>query len=240
MISIILPYYNSLKQRPIRTKQYFEMVNSYLGINNDLQFIISDYGSTDNIRDYIRKYPRFEYVYTKPNEGEFFNISKCYNNAIKIVRNQIIFTNGIDGRYNYIFLQYVIDMFRVLGEITLEAPVFILKEDDSVEKFIYVAIFLKRFIVEVGGWDERIFNWGQEDHDIIESLYHHKRVPVHRFTHSLYNMVHLWHDNVFYKKGGEERNKKNIAIMKENIANDREDIVNSYWKSNNGLMEIYE
>lgn len=239
MITIILPYYNSLKQHPDRTKKYFDMINNYLGINNDLQFIVSDYGSNDDIKMFIKRYPRFRYIYTEPNEGEFFNISKCCNNALKIAKNNIIFTNGIDWRYNYNFLQYVMEMYRKLGEMTLEVPITVLRESGDFEKFIHTPIFLRRFLIYAGGWDERIFNWGQEDHDLIQSIFHFQNIPIHRYIHPMYNIFHLWHENILYNTGGgKERNKDNQAILKDNIVNKRENVINSYWKNDNGMLRL--
>ena len=83
MISIILPYYNSLKQMRERTIQYFDMMKDFINYNHNIQLIVSDYGSDDGIKDFIvDNYKMFDYVYTEPNEGQFFNISKCNNNVL--------------------------------------------------------------------------------------------------------------------------------------------------------------
>lgn len=239
MISIILPYYNSLKQMRERTISYFDMINDYINHDKNLQLIISDYGSDDDILDVLKKYEKFNYVYTEPNEGEFFNISKCTNNALTLARNELIFTNGVDWVYNYDLLSMIMNTFIGNDNIIFEPPIVILKEDGEFEKFIYTNVMPKKLIIKAGGWDERIFNWGQEDHDLIDYVFNTNPVSIIRFTDKTNTIIHQWHDNKLYKIGRKkEGNEKNMEIKKENMNNNRKNMINSYWYNKDGVLKL--
>lgn len=238
MITVILPYYNSLKQMRQRTIEYFDMVEDYIKYNGNLQLIISDYGSDDDIKDVVKHYKIFDYVYTEPNEGEFFNISKCNNNALRIARNDLIFTNGVDWRYSYAFLKMVMNMFAIHGDIILEPSIAILNQDKSLKKFIHTNILSKKLIIKAGGWDERIYNWGQEDHDLINFMFFTNKISKIRISNKEITIFHLWHENKLYEEhGGKERNKINLGIAKQSFLEKRVNAVNSYWNVGKEGME---
>lgn len=236
IITFIVPYYNRFKQLEKRTSDFFSMMYSYLYRNKDLQLIISDYGSDDNVKQINKNFPIFDYVYTEPNEGQYFNISKCNNNALMLAKNDIIFPTSMDWIYNYSFLDFTKKTFDILNDIIFEAPVAILDKKNEYKKFIHTSIFLKKHIIETGGWDERIYNWGQEDNDMKMSINFNQNIPLYTYTHKENCLYHVWHDNFYYRIDGEEGNKKNFSIRNENIITNRKNIVNSYWYKKNGVL----
>jgi len=221
-----------------RTIDYFDMLNSYINYNRNIQLIISDYGSNDGIYSFIKQYSHFDYIYTEPNEGQYFNISKCNNNAFRLIRNDLVFTNGIDWRYDYNLLQTIVKMFAIHGDIILEPSIVILKEDGGFEKFIHTSVLFRKHIIKAGGWDERIFNWGQEDRDLISSIFFNNPISKITITNKLNTIFHVWHKNILYDKGGgKERNILNGKIAHENLTNNRVNIINSYWYNKEGVLE---
>lgn len=209
------------------------MINSFIEYNPNIQLIVSDYGSDDGIEEFVKQYKHFDYVYTEPNEGQYFNISKCNNNAFKRTKNNIIFTNSIDWRYSYDFLLSIEPHFRKLGDIILEVPIAVLEKDGVFKSHIYIPVFLKKHLLLAGGWDERIYNWGQDDRDVMYSLIYGFNILKYSFVHKNFCIYHLWHENNFYKIGGKEQNKKNIEVLTKNVNEKRKNIVNSYWRFKN-------
>jgi hypothetical protein len=82
-----------------------------------------------------------------------------------------------------------------------------------------------------GGWDERIYNWGQDDRDLMESIFYLHNVTKYRVTDKKFTIFHLWHEPVLYDNhGGLEQNTKNIQILNDNVKQERKNAINSYWK----------
>lgn len=214
-----------------RTIQYFDMVKYFIQHNNNIQLIVSDYGSDDGIRDFIvNNYKMFDYVYTEPNDGQFFNISKCNNNTFRYLRNEIIFTNSIDWRYDYELLEYIDQHFKTLGDMVFEVPILVLDENNHYKRYIHLPVFLKKHIMMVGGWDERIFNWGQDDRDVMQSIFFLLDVVIYRVTDKKNQIFHLWHEPKLYNEhGAKKQNIKNLEFLNDNIRQRRKNAINSYW-----------
>ena len=123
--------------------------------------------------------------------------------------------------------------FKNLGDIILELPIAVLEKNNTFKQHIHIPVFLKKHILLSGGWDERIYNWGQDDRDIMFSLIYGFNITKYGFIHKNFCIYHLWHENIFYQIGGKEQNVKNTQILNQNVNEKRKNIVNSYWRFKN-------
>jgi len=232
MISFIVQYKDCLSNefRYENTINFFENMQTLLKNNYGLECIICDYGSTDGVADFIKEnYNTLSYLYVKPNEGQFLNMSKCLNKGVTVARNTIIAPMATDMIIDQNTIEQIIDMFRLLGDIILRPHLVHLDKEggvDFVDNNPYV--LRKDTILRSGGWDERIYNWGKEDDDIVQRVMQYQKLI--QISIRGFGYVHMWHPRTFSIKEEREVPMWKTEIMKDNFLTDGENLVNTYWK----------
>jgi hypothetical protein len=189
--------------------------------------VICDNGSQDDIQELVSKYNRIHYLYVEPNEGQYLNISKCLNKATFLTNNPLIAPLGIDFFFGIETVKYTIDFFRALGRIILRPDLVYYDKEGNIEKRTNVPYVIhKDDIMAAGGWDERMYNWGKEEDDLILRL---------RATRDMIEVIvkgfgyaHMWHDRSFSEMAEVEQGH-NWEIMKDNMRHGGKNLLNSFW-----------
>ena len=230
MITYIIPYRNCLlNKRKDTVLPFLNMMQELMELNGMCTTVICDNGSEDNIREVVAQYNRIRYLYVEPNEGQFLNTSKCLNKATLLTNNPLIAPLGIDFFFGIETIKYTIDFFRALGRIILRPELLYYNEKGEIENKANVPYVIHREdIMGIGGWDERMFNWGKEDDDLILRLKSQKgmiEVLVKGFGYS-----HIWHDRSFSEKEEMEQGH-NWEIMKDNMRTGGKNLLNSFWST---------
>jgi len=235
MISYIVPYRDCLlkEDRKENTIHFLKTMQEHLHNNYGLECIICDYGSVDGIKEYIlENCDAITYLYVNPNEGQYLNISKCFNKAITVCLNNIIAPIGIDFRFDQPTIEQIIDMFRLLGMVVLRPHLIHMNENDDVESIDNVPyIIRKKNIYMSGGWDERFYDWGKEDDDIIQRIMKFQNLIQISIRGFGYRHVH--HERSFSLKEEREVPMWRSDIMFENFETNGKNLVNSFWKKGN-------
>lgn len=196
--------------------------------NQMLRTIICNYGSEDHIEEVIKEYPHITLLSVKPNEGQFINICKCFNKAVGFTTNPIIAPLGIDCFFEQHVIESTINMFRSLGAVILRLEVLYVDAEGKVYNRANPAYALLRpTILDIGGWDERMYNWGKDEDDLIWRI--RKKMGLIQVSVKGFGYLHRWHERGFSKKE-EVLQGHNFEIFQDNIANDAKNLVNSYWK----------
>lgn len=233
MITFVTTWKNCLlNERKEVAQEFLEQMNGHMERNMMLQTIICDYGSEDNIKEVMaEKYPSLDHLDVEPNEGEFLNISKCHNKAMLFARNPIIAPIGTDFFFPQNTIEQIIIVFRALGAIVLRPELIYVDEDDKVYDHNSIPyVCLKKNIVDSKGWDERMFDWGKEEDDLILRL--RRKQELAEFAVKGFGYTHRWHDRKF-SKNEEMEQGNNYNILLDNIKNNGKNVVNTYWKIEN-------
>lgn len=207
----------------------------------DCEVIVSDFGSDDGTEEFVKSIG-LKYVYTEPNEKEFLNMSKCLNNAIvNHAKHNIISPSGTDFIYPNNFGKVVESLYNNFNknkegykcmmvmprEFDIDIDSYQLLERTN--SFNYV--FTKEMYYAVGGFDERIHDWGGEDVDIrkrFAEIYGEKNVCV-KYPDDMI-LLHIKHPLDYEKKFRNSAHKNNMKIIKENLKTKGQNIVNSYYE----------
>ena len=230
MINFIVPYKNALITRKENTIGFLEMMENCLEEYPENKCFICDYGSTDGILELIDSYSKIEYVYTKPNPDDFLNMSKCFNNVVYNYchPDSLVAPLGIDFRMEPITIKYINNFFEKLGIIILRLQLNCFDKEGYLTSLVpnYTPYVLHRqSIIIAHGWDERIFEWGKEDDDILTRIVNRQKI-VHISVLGV-GYDHVWHDRSWAESG----DKSNYAykICYDNDMNDGKNMVNTYW-----------
>lgn len=240
MISIVIQAKN------IRTgfrKRITDIAFPILKQLEDCEVIVSDYGSEDDTENFVKDIG-LKYVYTEPNEGEFINMSKCLNNAIvNHAKYDIISPSGTDFIYPNNFAKSVKSMYGKFDKNKLSYTYMMVmpKEYDididsyqlleRTNSFDYM--FPKEMYYRVGGFDERIFDWGGEDSDIrsrFKSIIGEENI-TERVPDDIV-LLHIKHPIDFENTCRKIIHRDNMKIQKENTHTDGANIENSYLNVN--------
>jgi len=205
------------------------------------EVIVSDFGSDDGTEEFVKDIG-LKYVYTEPNEKQFLNMSKCLNNAIvNHAKHDIISPSGTDFIYPNNFGKAVESMYNNFNknkfgykymmvtprEFDFDIDGYQLMERTN--SFNYV--FTKKMYYIVGGFDERIYDWGGEDVDIkkrFQEVIGEEKVCLK--TPESMILLHIKHPQDFEKKCRNKIHKNNMKIVKENLDTKGQNIVNSYYE----------
>jgi len=227
MISFIVAAKDLFINRKKTTEEFLEMMNSILTRNNGCECVYSDYGSIDECKEILKSYPKISYLYTKPNEGQWLNISKCLNNATVYSQKFIICPVGPDLRFENTVITNIITYFLALGNIILRPQCYYLDEKRNIKNVTNSPfVLLRNTILVCKGWDERMFGWGKEDDDIVSRIYKYQRLHVVRI--SGFGFTHVYHDNTWAEEW--DKSDKNLKIANENYQNNAQNLINSYWR----------
>lgn len=199
----------------------------------NVEVIISDYGSTDNIKQVCKDFG-FKYIYTEPEPNVDFSISKCHNNGIYHAKGEYIVVMGTDIIISQDFDKTATKFFNSMKEdLVYLVQVFHFNEK-TYELFPmrslwrWVPIFKKEHAITCGGYDERFTGWGHEDVDFIQRIKKKIHVELYILIDTL--CLHIWHgkehsDAAEFQEGG----NPNKIFYKENRENNSKNMVNSYW-----------
>lgn len=228
MITYMIPYKNCLmNNRKIFVYPFLTRMQELMEMNGMCTAVICDNGSDDNIKEAVSQFDRIHYLYVEPNEGEFINQCKCFNKATFMTTNQLLAPLGIDFFFGIETIKYTIDFFRALGKIILRPDLLYYDEKGDISDRQNVPYVLHRDeVIAIGGWDERMYNWGKEDDDIILRMRTQRdiiEVMVRGFGYG-----HLYHERTFSEKEEVEQGH-NWEILKDNIRNNGKNVKNSYW-----------
>lgn len=227
MISFIMVYRDLLINRPKITNEFFQMMNGILDRNRSCECIVCDYGSKENVRDYLNAFRGVRYVYVEPNKDQWINIPKGLNAGIHAARKSIIAPISTDLRFDDHLIRSVIDFYRIIGSIILRVQCFKLNEENEVHNVTYSPyFFLKSDVIESRGFDERMFGWGKEEDDLIERMFRYQKILEIKIRGMGY--IHLWHPEKL-REEFDTPNNPNAQLMMENISNNGLNVVNSYW-----------
>jgi predicted glycosyltransferase involved in capsule biosynthesis len=229
MITYIIPYRDCLiNERQPFVIPFLERMQLLMEENRMCSTVICDNGSQDNIEEVVSKYNRINYLYVEPNETQFLNLSKCFNKATILSKNPLVGTLGVDFIVPAEALRYTIDFFRALGRIILRPELLYYNKEGKVHKRFNVPYIVHREdVLKIGGWDERMYNWGKEEDDLILRL--RTATGILEVLVKGFGYVHLWHDRNF-SEAEEIEQGHNWEIMKDNIRNRGKNVLNSYWR----------
>lgn len=223
-------YKNLLAVRKQSTEDFFEMMDEHLRMNRSCECLIMDYNSDDGIKEYLESY-RSVHIPVVPYLHQYLNLPKCYNKAITLAKNNIIGSIGCDFRFTQHLIDGVIDLYKVLGEITLRVLMIKLNKQAKPTETSFSPYFLwKENIIASGGYDERMSGWGKEEDDIIERIFKYQKILEIHVRNLQY--FHVWHNDDFRNQYDHEEILKNpnAQIMVENINTNGKNLINSYWK----------
>ena len=227
MITLVYGVKDALKKRKELT------INSFNSIKRlkDVEVIVSDYGSTDNIKEVCKEYG-FKYIYTEP-DGEFC-IAKCYNHGIYKAQGDIIIPVGCDmildedvnKGVSFYHEKRDNDFIGLIPLFHWEEKIKRLFPMRSVWR--WVPTYKKISAISCGGYDERFVGWGHEDIDFIERLKEKLKIGPLLLPDVL--CIHQWHgkehsDKVELQEGG----NPNMRLFDENRETNSKNMVNSYW-----------
>jgi len=235
MISFIVAARDLFITRKKITEDFLEMMNSILMRNRGAECIYSDYGSIDGCKEIIESYPHIRYLYTAPNDGQWLNISKCYNNAVANTQKFIVCPLGPDFRFNDSFMANTVTYFMSLGNIILRPQCYYLDENGRVKRMTNSPYcLLRNTIIASKGWDERMHGWGKEEDDLISRIYKYQQ--LHEVRIRGFGYTHLYHDNTWAEEW--DKTTTNADIANENFKNNGANLINSYWKINENVQPI--
>lgn len=224
----MVPYKNCLlNERKEFVLPFLTRMQELMEVNNMCTTVVCDNGSEDNIKELVSQYNRIDYLYVESNEGQFLNISKCYNKATYLTNNPLIAPIGIDFFFNIDTIKYTINFFRSLGRIILRPDLLYYDKEGKIIDTQNVPYVIHRDdIINVGGWDERMYNWGKEEDDLILRL----RAQMNMIQVSVkgFGYGHMYHDRKFSEKEEVDQGH-NWEIMKDNMRHGAKNLVNSYW-----------
>ena len=231
MITYIVPYKNCLiNERKDLVRPFLKNMQDLMEINGMCTTVICDYGSEDNIKELVDQHDRIHYLYVEPNEGEFLNTSKCFNKATIMTSNPLLAPLGIDLFFGTEVIKHTINFFRALGKIVLRPDLVSYDQEGNITHRSNVPYVLNRDnIISVGGWDERMYNWGKEDDDIILRI--RLQLDMIEVLVRGFGYGHAWHERDFSKKE-EVSQGHNYKIMLDNKEHDGKNVKNSYWEVN--------
>ena len=232
MISFIVPYRDCLLKhdRAGNTIQFLDMMQEHLTNNYGLECILCDYGSKDGIKQLIQdKYDTITYLYVRPNKGEYLNTSKCFNKAITVCLNNIIAPMGIDFRLDQTTIEQIIDFFRLLGMIIIRPHMIHMDREDEIDFVDNIPYILrKKNIYDSGGWDERFYDWGKEDDDIIQRIMKYQKLI--QISIRGFGYTHMFHERSFSVTQEKKVPLEKSNIMLDNYNTNGKNLVNSFWK----------
>ena len=81
--------------------------------------------------------------------------------------------------------------------------------------------------IKCGGYDERMHGWGHDDIDFARRLV--KQRTLKRVIPQDILALHCWHDRKYADDCEIKQENPNWYIFKDNLDNNDENIVNSYW-----------
>ena len=209
IISIVTPRWDNLKEiilEPLRKDPCFKQVGEYCS------------------------------VYHKDTDTDgHYNCCKAFNEVVELCSSEIILFSTGDVKIEAQLL------WRAYGQLLLlNLPIFAYRMDeqadgtwkmnnDALGDFIMVK---KEWAIEIGGWDQRLLNWGMQDYDFLGrmSLFLQKdynKLGVCMGPRPEDRVQHFYHprrSDEWYR----EQNKKNWGIIKEQGLWNRE-IYNREW-----------
>lgn len=136
----------------------------------DASFLLLDYNSEDGLEDYIKNGFAAEIAsgrltYYKTVEPEFFNRSHSRNIAFKLAKGDLICNVDADNFTGKGFAAHLNKVFNSWQDIFL-STVNNLKKEDQSDVLGRICIKKEDFL-KLGGFDERMVNYGFEDYDLI-------------------------------------------------------------------------
>lgn len=224
----MVPYKNCLiNERRESVVPFLKTMQDLMEINGMCTVVICDNGSRDDIESVVSQYSRIHYIYVEPNEGEFLNISKCLNKATFMTNNPLVAPLGIDFFFPTETIAHSINFFRALGRIILRLDlIYYDKEGQVIDRQNVPYVVHREDVMDIGGWDERMYNWGKEEDDLIHRLRTQRdiiEVLVKGFGYG-----HMWHERSFSQKE-ELKQGYNYEIMKDNMKYSGKNVKNSFW-----------
>jgi len=234
MITFLTIYKNASQLREETTINYLEHVNNHVSMAQSLEFIICDYGSTDDIKTLLEDYPNITYLYIEPNKGEFLNMAKCLNGGCFVAKNSIIAPFGIDMRVNPMSIDRICKTFFSLGDIVLRPTMIKWGKNNQPEHMTYTPYLMRRHIImELGGWDERMVGWGREDDDIMERALKYEDNYEVKLRGVGFGYGHVWHKTDYADINDKQEENPNAVFARQNAEDNGKNMVNSYWKRQN-------
>lgn len=138
----------------------------------DLEFVILDYNSNDNLWDWMKENMIHEIEtgrvsYYRTTEPKYFSMSHSRNIAFKVATGDIV--NNLDAD-NYVF--------QGCGSSECWASYLNRLANECGEKAIFakgrkgmhgrIGFYKKDFIETLGGYDENLLGYGHDDHDLVK------------------------------------------------------------------------
>jgi len=138
----------------------------------DVEFVLLDYNSTDGLEEYImntlQKYIKTGRLkYYKTLSPKYFNRSHSRNLAFKLATGEILCNVDADNYTGKGFAAYLANAFLENGATFLSPA----KRGATAPGDVFGRICVaRRHFYMVGGYDERMVNYGFEDFDLINRL----------------------------------------------------------------------
>ena len=204
----------------------------------NLEFIVLDYNSKDNLWKWMKKYmfshiESGKVVYYKTEEPKYFSMAHSRNIAFKVATGDIV--NNLDAD-NYTSWAYKNQLDKPADECW--AAYLNRMANDSSEKVIFakgkrsmhgrIGFYRREFIDLLGGYDEDLLGYGHDDHDLV------KRAWALGFT------MYWWGGTYFYRlrTSRKEKNQNMERPWKvtevENTSKSAKNISEGKFKANEG------
>lgn len=207
---------------------------------DNCEVIVSDYGSTDNIKQVCKDFG-FKYYRVKTNPGVYFNQSKALNKGIYKAKTSYILTIGADFILSDTTPQLIergIEKYNCVALI----PVFHWNETEHSLKLFkgewrWCHAFPKKEAIECGGYDERFVEWGHEDVDFANRM--SEKCGVRGMILNDVLILHQWHGKEWADKHElQEEGNPNLKYYQENRENNSKNMVNSFWKIKKSVIKV--
>jgi len=207
---------------------------------DDCEVIVSDYGSTDNIKQVCKDFG-FKYYKVKTDPDVQFNQSRVLNKGIYKAKQPYILTMGADFIISDTvpsLIEKGIEKYNCVALI----PVFHWYEKERSLKLFkgewrWCHSFPRKEAIEAGGYDERFVEWGHEDVDFVNRM--SERCGVNGVILNDVLMLHQWHGKEWADKYElQEGGNPNYKYYEENRKNNSKNMVNSFWKIKKSIIKV--
>lgn len=234
-IRFFVPYRDCLinQERGRIAYEFLENMEQILKVHSDCECVLMLYKNSDNIKDVLESY-KCIWEEVEPSDDQFLHITKCYNQAVYTSKKEIIAPLGIDFRISDIrIVEQIKKILTALDNTLLRIKVVLMGRNDKPEKMIFNPLAIrKEMVVELGGFDERFKEWGQEDDDLTFRMRNEKPDWVELYL-NYYPYIHVWHEKDFQRKSAAKYNHGpqgdiKYALIQDNLKYKSKNVVNSY------------
>lgn len=145
------------------------------GTNNNVEFIILDYNSSDGLEHWMKNnFHHFssKVAYYKTTEPSYYNRSHSRNMAFRLASGDIVCNLDADNFAGKGFAEHIESIFRQ------NQSVFVAPKDESLSDTFGKICMKKNDFMQIRGYDEAITGYGFEDNDIKNRLLNLGRTQI--------------------------------------------------------------